>query len=217
MDDDYRRSLVHEVLVLTPDAESAAGLKRLLLHVLTSPRGRAVVAQSEELRAGALTLLASDEDEAVRRAVAANPSTPSQVLEELAKHWACSYPVASNPSAPSALLARLAKAYEPVVRRAVARNRSTHSETLEELARDADLSVRITAAGNLGAAGGTPDVPSPSAGQEGFGHGGPRAHEDVPSPSAGHEPEGALVTTPYPGGAWRRLQPAHEPSRGVGS
>lgn len=217
MDDGYRRSLVREVLMLSPAAESAAGLKRLLLHVLTSPRGRAVVAQSEELRAGALTLLAGDEDEAVRRAVAANPSTPSRVLEELAKHWACSYPVASNPSAPSALLTRLATAHEPVVRRAVARNRSTPAATLEELARDTDLSVRITAAGTLGAAERTPHVPSPSAVQEGFGHGGPRAHADVPSRSVGREPQGALMTKPYPGGAWRRVQPTHEPSRGVGS
>jgi hypothetical protein len=129
-------------------------LERLLSHVLESPRGRAVVASSRELPPAALALLAADEDDTVRLAVAGNPATPPEVLVELADDWVCRLAVAGNSGAPPALLTRLAVAWDPAVRKAVARNPAAPSEVLEVLAEDADLGVRTGVARNSNAPSG---------------------------------------------------------------
>ena len=80
----------------------------------------------------------------IRRCVAANPSTPSRVLEAWARGEDSELraAVATNPSLSKELLASLADDDDPEVRRAVASNMATPQEVLSRLYSDGDPVVR---------------------------------------------------------------------------
>jgi len=96
-----------------------------------------------------LLQLARTGDELTRYAVAWNPGTPGEALEELAKEdGRMRRVVAQNPNTPVAVLAELATEPLGYVRIAVARNASTPVEVLDELVCDPDLAVRFAASEN---------------------------------------------------------------------
>jgi hypothetical protein len=86
----------------------------------------------------------------IRRIVAANPSTPEQVLARLAQDSLSLVRrhVAENPHTTVDVLSRLASDSEPDVRLAVVENIGTPPEILARLACDPDLDVRYGVAEN---------------------------------------------------------------------
>ena len=150
-DRDEPRTAVNAESAGPPFRARTTRLELLLQQVMTSPRGRALVAASVHLTEEELALLATDEDAEVRRAVAANPLCPVEVINDLARQWTCRRPAASNPSAPPALLAELARDPDPSVRKAAAANPGTPATALARLSQDPDLGVRIRVAANPGA------------------------------------------------------------------
>jgi hypothetical protein len=106
--------------------------------------------------------MALDSDEEVRSFVARNPSTPSEVLSQLAldSHWEVACSVAENPSTPPAVLTQLAMDAEEYVRTAVASNPSTPPTVLAQLALDSDWSVRSEVTRNPSTPTDNPDLAS---------------------------------------------------------
>lgn len=130
--------------VLTPEEEYAD----LLTH---SPRFRRGVAQLASSSPALLTLLASDEDDEVRRAVACNHLTSPETLTLLAsdedRH--VQRMVARNPFTPASTLTMLAQDEALVwVYAQVADNRNTPLETLNFFALSNSDEVRIAVAKN---------------------------------------------------------------------
>jgi hypothetical protein len=88
-------------------------------------------------------------DSAVVAALAANPSTPPEVLRRLAAGEAeVAFRLAQNPATPPGLLTSLASRTEASVRSAVAANPRTPAATLVLLAGDGELAVRRVVARN---------------------------------------------------------------------
>jgi len=82
--------------------------------------------------------------------LAKNPTTPEDVLRELAKddYWGIRAEVAHHPSTPVDLLRDLAKDKEGRVRWYVANNPNTPEDALRDLAKDEDGKVRQNVAEN---------------------------------------------------------------------
>jgi hypothetical protein len=129
-------------------AEEIAGLtdpKQLATVIEASSSGGIWTLTDPEF----LSQLAKASDEATRYAVAQNPHTPGEVLEELAKEEGrMRRAVAQNQSTPVAVLAALATDPMGYVRIAVARNASTPVEILEDLICDPESAVRFAVSEN---------------------------------------------------------------------
>jgi 3-methyladenine DNA glycosylase AlkC len=87
-------------------------------------------------------------DKYVRFSVAMNPSIPAKVLEALAKDKYVRFSVAMNPSTPAKVLEALAKNENEYVRSSVAKNPSIPAKVLEALAKDENEYVRSSVAMN---------------------------------------------------------------------
>ena len=101
-------------------------------------------AAAEKLTQRLIKQLYNHKEAAVRRGVAANPSTPVATLVQLAtdEYSYIRWEVAANPNTPVATLVQLATDEDSEVRRGVARNLNTPVATLVQLASDADIYVR---------------------------------------------------------------------------
>jgi len=86
----------------------------------------------------------------LRRVVAGNPNTPTQILAKLSadQHSVIRRHVAENPRTPAAVLRKLAQDHDMDVRLAVADNVHTPPDTLALLARDVCVDVRYDLAEN---------------------------------------------------------------------
>ncbi|MBF0590249.1 MAG: hypothetical protein HQL53_14100 [Magnetococcales bacterium] len=91
-----------------------------------------------------LAQLAEDDDEAIRKAAASNPHTPTATLEMLSGDFfeAVRLAVAQNPSTPENTLDQLAQEKNSQVRRAVAQNPEVSLAIFNRLARDRAQGVR---------------------------------------------------------------------------
>jgi len=95
--------------------------------------------------------LALSEDVRTRERVAGDPSTPPEVLKQLARDedWGVRAAVAKNFNTPSSVLRQLAQDEDVAVRLNVADNPNTPREVLQQLARDEDGDVQEAAQENL--------------------------------------------------------------------
>lgn len=118
------------------------------LALVRNPAVRAEVAKSRAAdRAGVLTVLATDNDEEVRLAVAGNGGTPDAVVEILTRDQSARVRAGTARRTNSATMLRLlAMDPEPSVRTAVAANLHTEDLILVELASDPSTSVRLAIA-----------------------------------------------------------------------
>lgn len=103
---------------------------------------RITLASRSELPSEVVDVLLASEDSEVRASLAANPSIPVKVLQQLAQLGVYeAIEVAGNAAAPGELLAELATRPEASIRRAVASSPLCPLSVLEQLALDAELVV----------------------------------------------------------------------------
>jgi hypothetical protein len=108
------------------------------------------IADNPSTPADMLTQLATDKDGWVRQRVAQNPSTPVNILVQLAadEDRDVRLCVVGNPSTPADALALLWADTDKHVRWGVARHPSTPADVLAQLATDTDRDVRLRVAVN---------------------------------------------------------------------
>jgi len=106
--------------------------------------GTHFIALSETVRA----IGKEDEAYGVRHGVAANPSTPAEVLAQLARDREVRWEVAQNPSPPAEVLSQLIEDEDRGVRSRVAHNPNAPVEALTSLTVDEDKWVRTAARDN---------------------------------------------------------------------
>ena len=113
---------------------------------------RASYASESDTPAEVLAIYAYDPSEMVRKAVAGNPNTPQEVLEDIihakGNNWEIRSAVVRNPNVSAELLTELAKDKAAKVRKAVADNSDTPFEVLMQLAHDSDWLTRVRATEN---------------------------------------------------------------------
>ena len=109
---------------------------------------RAVLAQRPDLPVALLEELATDARPEVVWRVAANPSTPAEVLLRLDEQPLLRGPLALNPSLPASLVDAYTRADSSSVRWRIALHPAVAPVRLAELAGDADFGVRWGVAGN---------------------------------------------------------------------
>lgn len=113
-----------------------------------NPAARAQVAASRFAPPSLLDSLVGDPDEAVRFAIASNPSTKGVALEVLLKDPSAKVrrQLAARADLPVTQLTQLARDSAPNVRRTAAANERTPDRTLIGLAADPDVEVRLAVA-----------------------------------------------------------------------
>jgi len=121
---------------------TAARYKEISLEVLQilatdeDEYTRVAVAENEKTSPEILQILATDEDEYVRTAVAGNPNTPPKVLTAFSKIVYMRDLIAGNPKTPPEVLATLSTDEDEDVRAAVAKNPNTPPQVLTALSKD---------------------------------------------------------------------------------
>ncbi len=112
---------------------------------------RSEVAVNTSTPSDVLELLAKDHNDSVRRCVAINDVTPSEVLVSLAndEDWYVRFCVSENVHTPPNILVILAKDSNISVRLGVSKNLHTPPDTLAMLAKDVEKYVRLGVAENV--------------------------------------------------------------------
>ena len=124
----------------------------VLVRVIRAGKGgsRIAIAEDPTTPRDVLAELAVDTPEDVRTKVAGNPSTPAATLADLAKDESARVcrQAAANPSTPVAALVNLSTHYDQFVRAEVVDNPSTPVSALRSLSRDDQPIIRMKVAQN---------------------------------------------------------------------
>ena len=121
-------------------------------YVCDSYFRRACYAGKSDTPPEVLTVYAYDPIPIVRKAVAENPNTPQEILEDIihakGNNWEIRSAVVRNPNVSAELLTELAKDKAAKVRQAVADNSDTPFDVLMQLVHDSDWLTRVRASDN---------------------------------------------------------------------